>query len=81
MRNLTKYGCALAVVGPEGFRAIRIEEIVVTGLEIRPLGFDSTEFDEAGGTEVGFVATRPGHSYLMIPGSTGEMQRPEITIE
>ncbi len=71
----------LALVGPEFFRAIWIDEIVVEGLEIRPLGVDSIEFDEAGEMEIGFVAIKPGSYYLKIPGSTGETQRVEITIK
>jgi hypothetical protein len=50
----------LALMGPEFFRAIWIDEIVIEGLEIRPLGIDSFEFDEAGVMEVGFVAIKPG---------------------
>ena len=71
----------LALVGPEFFRAIWIDEIVVEGLEIRPLGLDSVEFDEAGEMEIGFVAIKPGAYYMKIPGTTGETQRIEITIE
>lgn len=71
----------LALIGPEFFRAIWIDEIVVEGLEIRPLGLDSIEFDEAGEMEIGFVAIKPGRYYLKIPGSTGETQRVDITIE
>lgn len=71
----------LALVGPEFFRAIWIDEIVVEGLEIRPLGLDSVEFDEAGEMEIGFVAIKPGQYYIKIPGSTGETQRLEITIK
>lgn len=71
----------LALVGPEFFRAIWIDEIVVEGLEIRPLGLDSIEFDEAGEMEIGFVAIKPGSYYLKVPGSTGETQRLEIVIK
>lgn len=71
----------LALVGPEFFRAIWIDEIVVEGLEIRPLGLDSVEFDEAGEMEIGFVAIKPGSYYMKIPGTTGETQRIEITIK
>jgi len=71
----------LALVGPEFFRAIWIDEIVVEGLEIRPLGIDSVEFDEAGEMEIGFVAIKPGAYYMKIPGTSGETQRVEITIE
>ncbi len=71
----------LALVGPEFFRAIWIDEIVVEGLEIRPLGLDSVEFDEAGTMEIGFIAIKPGRYELRVPGSTGDSQRMEITIE
>ena len=71
----------LALVGSEFFRAIWIDEIVIEGLEIRPLGLDSVEFDEAGTMEIGFLAIKPGSYYLKVPGSTGETQRLEIVIE
>ena len=71
----------LALVGPEFFRAIWIDEIVIEGLEIRPLGLDSVEFDEAGEMKIGFLAIKPGRYYMKIPGTTGETQRIEITIE
>lgn len=71
----------LALIGPEFFHAIWIDEIVVEGLEIRPRGLDSIEFDEAGEMEIGFVAVKPGRYYMKIPGTTGETQRIEITIE
>lgn len=71
----------LALIGPEFFRAIWIDEIVVAGLEIRPLGLDSIEFDEAGEMEIGFIAIKPGRYYMKIPQTTGETQRIEITIE
>lgn len=71
----------LALVGPEFFRAIWIDEIVVEGLEIRPLGLDSVEFDEAGTMEIGFIAIKPGRYDLRVPGSSGDSQRLEITIE
>jgi len=71
----------LALTGAEFFRAIWVDEIVVEGLEIRPLGLDSVEFDEAGEMEIGFVAIKPGRYHMKVPGSTGETQRIEITIE
>jgi hypothetical protein len=39
------------------------------------------EFDEAGTMEIGFIAIKPGSYFLMVPGSTGDSQRLEITIE
>ena len=71
----------LGLVGAEFFRAIWIDEIVVEGLEIRPLGLDSVEFDEAGEMEIGFLAIKPGRYHLKVPGTTGDTQRLEITIE
>lgn len=71
----------LALVGSEFFRAIWIDEIVIEGLEIRPLGLDSVEFDEAGTMEIGFLAIKPGRYHLKVPGSTGDTQRLEITIQ
>lgn len=71
----------LALAGAEFFRAIWIDEIVIEGLEIRPLGLDSVEFDEAGTMEIGFIAIKPGRYELKIPGSKGENQRVDITIQ
>lgn len=71
----------IALEGAAFFRAIRIDEIVVNGLEIRPLGLASIEFDEAGEMEIGFVAIVPGRYDIRVPGTTGAAQRVEITIE
>ncbi len=71
----------LALVGSEFFRAIWIDEIVVEGLEIRPLGLDSIEFDEAGEMEIGFIALKPGNYHLKVPGSSRETQKLEIAIQ
>ena len=71
----------LALEGSEFFRAIWIDEIVVNDLEIRPLGINSIEFDDAGTMEIGFVAIKPGQYFLRILGTTGETQRVDIAIE
>ncbi|NHB78531.1 hypothetical protein [Rhodobacter calidifons] len=70
----------LALTGPEFFRAIWIDEIVIEGIEIRPLGLDSVEFDEAGTMEIGFIAIKPG-SYTLRTPQGGETQTLQITIE
>ncbi|WP_432254758.1 hypothetical protein [Limimaricola sp. AA108-03] len=70
----------LALTAPEFFRAIWIDEIVIEGLEIRPLGLDSVEFDEAGVMEIGFLAIKPGRYEIQVPGG-GESQRLAVTIE
>lgn len=62
-------------------RAIWIDEIVIEGLEIRPYGVQSLEFDDAGTMEIGFIAIKPGQYEIRIPGSIGETQALFITIE
>lgn len=71
----------LALAGSGFFRAIWINEIVVNGLEIRPFGIHSVEFDEAGTMEIEFLAIKPGKYFLRQPGSIGETRRVEIVIE
>lgn len=71
----------LGLEGPGFFRAIWVNEVVVNGLEIRPYGVESVEFDEEGTMEIEFLAIKPGQYYLKIPGSTGESQRVDITIQ
>jgi hypothetical protein len=70
----------LALSGSDFLRAIWIDEIVIEGLEIRPLGLDSVEFDEAGTMEIGFIAIKPGRYTLRTP-QGGEIQTLPITIE
>jgi hypothetical protein len=71
----------LALTGPEFFRAIWMDEIVINDLEIRPMAIDSFEFDDEGVIEFSFIAIKPGRYELKIPGSTGATQRVEITIQ
>ena len=71
----------LTIVGPEFFRAIWIDEIVINDLEVRPLGLDSIEFDDEGTVELGFVAIRPGQFELRIAGAKGDSQKVYITIQ
>jgi hypothetical protein len=71
----------LALEGAGFFRAVWVNEIVIEGIEIRPLGIDSIEFDEAGEAEISFIAIKPGSYHLKIPGSTGGTQQVAITIE
>lgn len=62
-------------------RAVWIDEIVIEGLEIRPYGVESVEFDDAGTMEIGFVAIKPGKYIIKIPGSKGESQKLDIEIK
>ncbi|MEL6267837.1 MAG: hypothetical protein AAFR52_19725 [Pseudomonadota bacterium] len=71
----------LALVGPEFFRAVWMDEIVINDLEIRPMAIDSFEFDNEGTIEFSFIAIKPGRYEMKIPGSTGESQRVQISIQ
>ncbi len=69
----------LALSGAGFFRAIWVDEVVIEGIEVRPLGIDSLEFDEAGEAEISFIAIKPGTYTLGVPGS--DLQKVEITIK
>ena len=71
----------LTIVGPEFFRAIWIDEIVINDLEIRPLALDSMEFDDEGTMELGFIAIKPGQYELRIAGARGDSQKVKISIQ
>ncbi len=65
----------LAITGPEFFRNVWVDEVVISGIEVRPLGIDSLEFDREGTATISFVTIRPGRFTLRIPGTTGESQQ------
>lgn len=65
----------LAIGGPEFFRNMWVNEIVINDIEIRPIGVDSLEFDGAGEATISFIPIRPGTFVLQIPKTTGESQR------
>ncbi|MCO6382107.1 hypothetical protein [Oceanicola sp. 502str15] len=71
----------LAISGPDFFRAIWMNEIVINQIEIRPMAVESLEFDAAGTAEISFVAIKPGSHVLRIPGSTGESQMVTFNIQ
>jgi hypothetical protein len=71
----------LAIAGPDFFRAIWINEIVINDIEIRPMAVDSLEFDDEGSARITFIAIKPGRYELKIPGSTGDTQRVQISIQ
>ncbi len=80
--EITSDGTAeLGLEGSGFFRAIWINEIVINDLEVRPFGLESIEFDDEGTMEIEFIAIKPGRYFLRIPGSTGDSQRVEITIQ
>ncbi|MBL8566004.1 MAG: hypothetical protein JNM89_09825 [Hyphomicrobiaceae bacterium] len=71
----------LGIAGPEFFRNMWVNEIVVNDVEIRPLGVDSLEFDGAGEATISFIPIRPGSFILQIPKTTGETQRAVFNVK
>ena len=65
----------LAIAGPDFFRNVWVNEVVINDIEIRPLGLDSIEFDDEGKATLSFVTIRPGRFELRIPGTTADSQR------
>lgn len=53
-------GEELAILAPELFRNVWINQVVVNDLEIAPYGLHSVEFDDAGAIDIWFVPVRPG---------------------
>lgn len=71
----------LALTGPEFFRNVWVDEVVINDIEVRPLGLDSLEFDDEGTVTISFVTIRPGQFTLHIPNTTGETQRATFNIK
>ena len=71
----------IALHGPDFFRNVWIDEIVVNDLEIRPLGVDSLEFDDEGVMEIAFVTIRPGSFTLQVPGTTSDSQKAVFNVK
>ena len=71
----------IALNGPDFFRNVWIDEIVINDLEIRPLGVDSLEFDDEGVMEISFVTIRPGSFTLQVPGTTSDSQRAVFNVK
>lgn len=65
----------LGIAGPEFFRNVWINEIVINDIEVRPLGVDSLEFDGEGKATISFIPIRPGTFELKIPKTTGDTQK------
>lgn len=71
----------LALSGPDFFRNVWINEIVVNEIEIRPLGVESLEFDNEGEATISFVTIRPGTFTLRIPNTTSETQQAKFIVK
>ena len=71
----------LQLVGPEFFRNVWINEVVINKIEVRPLGLDSIEFDAEGEATITFVPIRPGRFEIRVPGTTSESQRAVFVVK
>lgn len=70
----------MAIAAPDFFRFIWINEVVVNDIEVRPLGLDSIEFDDAGAAVISFVPIRPGEFEYFMPNS-GDAYRGKIIVK
>ena len=71
----------LAIEGPDFFRNVWINEIVINDIEIRPMGVSSLEFDDDGKATMTFVTIRPGTFTLRIPGTTSDSQKAVFVVK
>lgn len=70
-----------AIEAPGLFRNVWVNEVVINEIEIRPLGLDSIEWDDAGTAQISFVAVTPGTYEMRIRGTTGDTQKATFVIE
>jgi hypothetical protein len=71
----------LAIAGPEFFRNVWVNEVVINDIEVRPLGVDSIEFDDEGTATITFITIRPGTFELHIPGTTSDSQKAVFNVK
>jgi hypothetical protein len=71
----------LGLSGPEFFRNVWVNEVVINKVEVRPLGLDSIEFDDEGTATISFITIRPGIFTLRIPGTTADSQKAVFTVK
>ncbi len=81
LRIVADGSAELGLSGPDFFRNVWINEVVINGIEIRPLGVDSLEFDEEGEAVISFVTIRPGTFTLRIPRTTSEAQQATFNVK
>ena len=80
--DITADGSAeLAISGPDFFRNVWVDEVVINDIEVRPLGIDSLEFDDEGTATISFVTIRPGTFTLRIPGTTADSQKAVFVVK
>ncbi len=71
----------LAIAGPDFFRNVWVNEVVINDIEVRPLGVDSIEFDDEGTATVSFITIRPGTFTLSIPGTHSDSQKAVFVVK
>jgi hypothetical protein len=71
----------LAIAGPDFFRNVWVNEVVINDIEVRPLGIDSLEFDDEGTATITFITIRPGTFELRIPGTTQDSQKAVFNVK
>ncbi|HMR31323.1 MAG TPA: hypothetical protein PKA13_14875 [Geminicoccaceae bacterium] len=71
----------LAISGPDFFRNVWVNEVVINDIEVRPLGVDSLEFDDEGTATISFITIRPGTFELRIPGTTSDSQKAVFVVK
>ena len=71
----------LAVAGPDFFRNVWVNEVVINDIEVRPLGVDSIEFDDEGKATISFVPIRPGTFVLRVPGTSSDSQQAVFNVK
>ncbi|NNF76586.1 MAG: hypothetical protein HKN05_01025 [Rhizobiales bacterium] len=71
----------LAIEGPDFFRNVWVNEIVINDIEIRPMGVSSLEFDDDGTATISFVTIRPGTFTLRIPGTSADSQKAVFVVK
>lgn len=71
----------IAITGPDFFRNVWVDEVVINKIEVRPLGVDSLEFDDEGKATISFVTIRPGMFELFVPGTTAASQRAVFNVK
>lgn len=71
----------LAIAGPDFFRNVWVNEVVINDIEVRPLGIDSLEFDDEGTATISFITIRPGTFTLSIPGTTSDSQKAVFVVK
>ncbi len=71
----------LGIAAPEFFRFIWINEVVINGIEVRPLGLHSIEFDDEGAATISFVPIRSGSYEYFMPNAPGDAFRGTIVVK